>query len=89
MSVYVDKAKNRFRGMIMSHMLADTLAELHAMADRIGLDREWFQDQSTPHYDLSQGKRAQALAAGAIEIERERVVELIRRWRARQTEKTA
>ena len=81
MAVYVDKEANRFGRMIMCHMLADTLDELHAMAARLGLRRSWFQPKSTPHYDLSKTKRALAIQLGAIEIEREKTVELIRAWR--------
>jgi hypothetical protein len=51
------------------HMLANDLDALHAMADRIGLRRSWFQDKRHPHYDLTASKRRLALAAGAIEIE--------------------
>tara|TARA_B100000315_G_C14590513_1_gene595501 strand:+ start:2834 stop:2959 length:126 start_codon:yes stop_codon:yes gene_type:complete len=36
--VYVDKVKRKFKRMIMSHMVADTVDELHRMADKIGLD---------------------------------------------------
>lgn len=81
MAVYVDKARNPLGRMKMSHMLADSLDELHAMADRIGLKRAWFQRGSTPHYDVCQAKRKLAIAAGAIEIDRRQTVELIRRWR--------
>lgn len=84
MPVYVDHAHNPFGRMIMSHMLADSLEELHAMADRIGLRRAWFQPLSTPHYDVSLQKRALAVAAGAVEIDRHQVVALIRAWRERQ-----
>lgn len=33
MSVYIDKANLPFRKMIMCHMIADNLEELHQMAD--------------------------------------------------------
>lgn len=65
----------------MSHMLADSLDELHKMAASIGLRREWFQNHATPHYDLCQTKRKAALRLGAIEIDRRQTVTLIRRWR--------
>lgn len=49
------------------HMTADTLEELHAMADKIGLRRAWFQDKSSvPHYDLTESKRVLALRYGAV-----------------------
>lgn len=82
MGVYVDKARNPYGRYLMSHMLADTLPELHAMAGRIGLKREWFQSHGTPHYDLTQTKRALAIAAGAEVIDRRQTVALIRYWRA-------
>jgi hypothetical protein len=53
-----------------AHLTTDgPLAELHAFAARIGLRRAWFQDRSTPHYDLSPGKRELALDAGAVFVE--------------------
>lgn len=85
MAVYVDQEKNPFRGMVMCHMLADTLEELHGMAERIGMHRGWFQPKSTPHYDLSEPNRALAIAYGAIEIDRKKTVEIIRAWRAKET----
>jgi hypothetical protein len=63
-------------------MLADTVEELHTMADQIGLNRGWFQPVSVPHYDLSQSKRQEALEHGAIEIGREKVAEIVRRYRS-------
>lgn len=71
MSVYVDTARHPFRGYIMCHMVADTLDELHQMADQIGMERRWFQappKASHPHYDIPEGKRAKALALGAEEV---------------------
>lgn len=82
MSVYVDRAVYRYRRMLMCHMVADTLGELHAMADHIGIKRCWFQsDASTPHYDICKSKRALAVSAGAIEVDRRGLVAVIRRLR--------
>jgi hypothetical protein len=56
------------------HLFSDTSdAELHEFAARIGLKRAWFQKPDSPlqthrHYDLTAGKRRQAVAAGAVEI---------------------
>lgn len=66
MTVFVDDARLEFRGMRMSHLMADDLDELHAFAARLGLRREWFQDKSVPHYDVSDSKREQALQLGAV-----------------------
>jgi hypothetical protein len=55
-------------------MLADTPGELHTMAARIGLKRQWYQSPdkaSFPHYDLSLSRRAFALSAGAKELTRQ------------------
>lgn len=50
------------------HMTADTLEELHAMADKIGMKRGWFQDHPLcQHYDLTPSRRSQAVARGAVE----------------------
>ncbi len=82
MSVYVDDATHVYGRMLMCHMLADTPAELHAMADRIGVQRKWYQNRaSTPHYDVCKSKRALAVAAGAIEISRSELGRLIPRLR--------
>jgi Protein of unknown function (DUF4031) len=83
MSVYVDQPVHRFRHMLMCHMLADSPQELHEMADRIGMARKWYQrEASTPHYDISKEKRAAAIAAGAVEVDRRGLVAVIRRIRA-------
>lgn len=66
----------------MSHMLADTEEELHAMASKIGMKRKWFQNKSTPHYDVCQATKAKALAAGALEIDRRQTADLIKKLRA-------
>jgi hypothetical protein len=82
-TVYVDSGRNQFRHMIMSHMVADTVEELHAMAQRLGLKRSWFQKSRNgmPHYDICQTKREQAIALGAEVIDRRKMVELMRKNR--------
>lgn len=85
MSAYVDQAVHRYRGMLMCHLLADTPAELHAMADRIGVRRCWFQcppAASFWHYDVCKTKRRLAVAAGAIECDRRALAEAMQRIRA-------
>ena len=85
MSVYVDNGKISYGRMKMSHMMADSLEELHDMADKLLLKREWFQPKSSPHYDICQQRRKMALAYGAIEADRKKIVELIIFWREKET----
>lgn len=71
--VYVDELSDRgwiLRGKRIKscHMAADTLEELHAFAYRMGLKREWFQDKSIPHYDLTEKMRNRAVRMGAKEL---------------------
>jgi hypothetical protein len=69
MTVYVDDMHRfpvgEFRRMKMSHMIATSEAELHAMARQIGLLRAWYQGD---HYDVSLSRRALAVRLGAVEI---------------------
>lgn len=74
MTVYVDDMYRtnlgKFRNMRMSHMIADSTDELLAMADRIGLKREWLQHAGTSNeqFDVGMGLRKKAVSAGAVEI---------------------
>lgn len=69
MTVFVDDMfqypMGQFRRMKMSHMIASTEDELHAMAARIGIARRWYQGD---HYDVSMTKRAAAIAFGAVPV---------------------
>ena len=67
MSVYVDDMRAAYGRMVMCHMIGDTPAELHAMADKIGIARRWYQGD---HYDICLSKRALAVSNGAIELTR-------------------
>ncbi|MGD9891807.1 MAG: DUF4031 domain-containing protein [Dehalococcoidia bacterium] len=78
MTVYVDPLINHGvrigrAGPEWCHLTADTDAELHAFAQRLGLRRSWFQHKPEApwkdHYDLTKGKRAEAVRLGAIEID--------------------
>jgi len=91
MAVYVDPAVHPFGRMIMCHMWADSLEELLAMVDRIGVQRKWIQGHPTlswgkhrlaswVHFDIAKEKRALAVAAGAIETDKFGPLE----WKARQ-----
>jgi hypothetical protein len=83
-SVYVDNCAIAYGQMLMCHMIADTPDELHAMAEKIGLQRRWFQEPpkaSFWHYDIAQTKRALAVAAGAIACQRNEFVAALRRIR--------
>lgn len=85
MSVYVDNPLHRLGRMVMCHMLADTLDELHTMADKIGVARRHFQaNANTPHYDICKSKRALAVKHGAVEADRRLMVEVIQRHRKRK-----
>jgi hypothetical protein len=83
MAVYVDAEGIRWRGREWSHLVADSLDELHTFADRLGLQRRWFQSKSRyPHYDVTASVRARALSLGATGAEREVIVGCAKRMRS-------
>jgi hypothetical protein len=90
MSVYVDTMRAKFGRMVMCHMIADTIDELHTMATAIGVRRKWFQDRAgMPHYDICIAKRALAVSFGAVEIEWRDVPRKLREIAARNKSQTA
>lgn len=77
MTVYVDDWRQQARvGRLSarwSHLFAgpdDDIAELHDLAAKIGLRRPWFQAKGWPrdHYDVTESKRREAIAAGAVAV---------------------
>lgn len=66
-------------------MYADTLEELHQLAELLGMRRSWFQSNgvSLPHYDLTEKKRDHAILLGAIKHDRRQMVGFLRTYRER------
>ncbi len=89
MLVYVDNARHSFGRMTLCHLMGDTADELHSMADKIGMERRWFQNRRVPHYDICLKQKALAIRAGVIEIDRKQTVELIHKhgWLNKKTKK--
>ena len=81
MATYVDDVRHRFGSMVMCHLWSDSLEELFAMVDAIGVQRKWLQGHPTlslpryrkagwVHFDISLSKKAEALKRGAILTDR-------------------
>ncbi len=85
MTVYVDDVRHDYYGrgsaigsarMVMCHMWADSLEELLAMVDKIGVQRKWIQGHpdsigkakqaSWLHFDVSLSKKKLAIENGAV-----------------------
>jgi len=71
MAVYVDNAKHPLGRMKMCHMIADSEAEVHAFAKKLGLSEKWFHAW---HYNLCQSKRDLAIMLGAIPVDTRSIV---------------
>jgi hypothetical protein len=90
MAVYVDplfqwpieetapaaRAVARRNGGRWCHLVADSIEELHAFAVALRLRRTWFQNRGLPHYDLTPGKRAEAIRRGAVDLTQEHASKL-------------
>jgi hypothetical protein len=73
MTVYVDDAVHLWRGRRWAHLMADTLDELHAMAERLEIPRRAFQNKTSgAHYDVPSDLRERAIELGATAISRHR-----------------
>lgn len=84
MPVYVDNAKKPMGRMIMCHMVASSLDELHAMALHLELKPIWFQNKKIPHYDICLKNRTRAINAGAIPV---RSVDIVLMFQAGKIER--
>ena len=81
-TVYVDESIWPFGRMMMCHMMSDAEDELHEMADRIGIQRRWYQGD---HYDISKSKRKLAVGAGAVEVTGRELVRMFPRRQQKET----
>ena len=85
MAVYVDRLVDYawHRGP-SCHLIADSVEELIAFAEEIGMRREWFQPRSSPHFDLTADGRETAIHNGAIPLSNREFVAKIRELRKRR-----
>jgi len=81
MAILIDSFFNDARGPVhywrrrCGHLVSDTsLEELHAFAAGLGLRREWFQEKSIPHYDLTGDVYELALERGATLVSSREIV---------------
>ena len=65
-------------GHLWCHMMADSIEELHAFADRLGLKRRCCH---VDHYDLTPGRRKTAVELGAKEVNSRELIRLRRQAR--------
>lgn len=90
MTVYVDMIRavstsRRWAHPEAAHLLADSIDELHAFAQRMRLARCWYSRGSTPHYDVNREQWLKAIRLGAIQLDRKQTVALIHRLRGEKT----
>ena len=93
MTVYVDdfgiqatvRNGSRVHRSRWYHLVADTQDELHEFAvGKLGLRRSYFQlgpriggEYTEWHYDLTEGKRRQAIRAGAVPVSAYKLAEIM------------
>jgi len=76
-AILVDRAMWIWRNRHWAHLVSDnSYEELHVFAERLGLERRWFQGD---HYDVPTEYRAIAIELGAEPVDSR---QLVRRLRA-------
>lgn len=90
MTIYVDALADhgwllRGKPARSCHLFSDgSVQELRAFGFGIGMHANWLQMRSVPHFDLTQKRRAAAIAAGAVEVDYRTAVEIWRALRQRE-----
>jgi len=69
MPVYVDKPRWKIQDVLVSHMMADTIDELHPMAYALRVSRKWFRSSSIPYYILNREQMQEAIKLGAVHLD--------------------
>ncbi|MGX7680701.1 DUF4031 domain-containing protein [Jatrophihabitans sp. DSM 45814] len=87
MTCYVDTVRSYpdagLRYTEFCHLLADHRAELHSMAEALGMPRRFFQDHPWRwHYDLPGHLRPEAIRLGAVTVQIQFVGALLKSRRA-------
>jgi hypothetical protein len=78
MAVYVDPLRSyQNKRKKYAHMIADSVEELHAFAESIGVARHWFHNGD--HYDLREADWILAQAQGATLVTSRALVALKRK----------
>ena len=76
--IYVDAAewKKSPKGRkSYAHMVADSLEELHAFAEEIGVKKHFFHNsKAAPHYDITSDQHPIAIAHGAFLVSSKEVL---------------
>jgi FMN phosphatase YigB (HAD superfamily) len=79
--VYIGTREYKYGRMSMSHMVADSLEELHEMANAIGINKKWFQDKvNKPHYDVCKQKKLLAIKLGAKMVSEKEIIKILKKY---------
>ena len=78
MLILIDTPNNANGGY--SHLVADTIENLHMFAGQIGLKKHWFENKkgkNRPHYDIRGNLIKKALENGAKQVSRRELVKFL------------
>ena len=66
-----------------SHLVADTLENLHFFANSVGYKRCWFHNKrgkKRPHYDINEVDFDRVVEAGAIHVHSYEIINLLKKY---------
>ena len=64
-----------------SHMVSDNIPFLHKFAEEIGIKKCWYENKrgkKRPHYDVREGKVADAIENGALLVDSRYIIEFLK-----------